>query len=121
MITPIIVKRNAPGVSEGLPSLVEPYLGAPSKTLPQPEAYVGSPRYPPKPKAAAPAPAANEAPAPAAGAPQTASPTPLPSRPVSDQPQQPATPNAEELLRQLADSEPRISNSRRRRRPRARA
>ena len=102
MVTPNIVKRNAPGVSEGLPSLVEPYLGAPSKTLPKPEAYVGSPRYAPKPKAAAPAPAANEAPAPAAGAPQTASPTPLPSRPVSDQPQQPATPNAEELLRQLA-------------------
>ena len=102
MVTPIIVKRNAPGVSEGLPALVEPFLGAPSKTLPQPEAYVGSPRYAPKPKAAAPAPAANEAPAPAAGAPQTASPTPLPSRPVSDQSQQPATPNAEELLRQLA-------------------
>ena len=102
MVTPIIVKRNAPGVSEGLPALVEPFLGAPSKTLPQPEAYVGSPRYAPKPKAGAPAPAANEAPAPAAGAPQTASPTPLPSRPVSDQSQQPATPNAEELLRQLA-------------------
>ena len=52
MVTPIIVKRNAPGVSEGLPALVEPFLGAPSKTLPQPEAYVGSPRYAPKPKAA---------------------------------------------------------------------
>ena len=102
MVTPIIVKRNAPGVSEGLPALVEPFLGAPSKTLPQPDAYVGSPRYAPKTKAPAPAPAANETPAPAAGAPQTASPAPLPSRPVSDQRQQPATPNAEELLRQLA-------------------
>ena len=102
MVTPIIVKRNAPGVSEGLPALVEPFLGAPSKTLPQPDAYVGSPRYAPKTKAPAAAPAANETPAPAAGAQQTASPAPLPSRPVSDQRQQPATPNAEEVLRQLA-------------------
>ena len=102
MVTPIIVKRNAPGVSEGLPALVEPFLGAPSKTLPQPDAYVGSPRYAPKTKAPAAAPAANETPAPAAGAQQTASPAQLPSRPVSDQRQQPATPNAEEVLRQLA-------------------
>ena len=120
MVTPIIVKRNAPGVSEGLPALVEPFLGAPSKTLPQPDAYVGSPRYAPKTKAPAPAPAANETPAPAAGAQQTASPAPLPSRPVSDQRQQPATPNAEECC----GSSPfrsRTSNRRSRRRRMARA
>ena len=37
---------ESPGVSEGLPSAVEPYLAAPKKTLPQPTPYVGSPRYP---------------------------------------------------------------------------
>jgi pilus assembly protein CpaC len=46
MITPTIVRRGATGVSEGLPSIVEPYLGAPSRSLPQPPPYVGSPRYP---------------------------------------------------------------------------
>jgi pilus assembly protein CpaC len=46
MITPTIVRRGATGVSEGLPSIVEPYLGAPSRTMPQPAPYVGSPRYP---------------------------------------------------------------------------
>jgi pilus assembly protein CpaC len=46
MITPTIVRRGQTGVSEGLPSLVEPYLGAPSKTIPNADPYVGSPRYP---------------------------------------------------------------------------
>jgi pilus assembly protein CpaC len=46
MITPTIIRRGQTGVSEALPSLVEPYLGAPSKRLPNPEPYVGSPRYP---------------------------------------------------------------------------
>jgi pilus assembly protein CpaC len=46
MITPTIVRRGATGVSEGLPSIVEPYLGAPSHPMPQPAPYVGSPRYP---------------------------------------------------------------------------
>ena len=46
MITPQIVRRGSMGVSEGLPSLVEPYLSAPPKTLPPPAPYVGSPRYP---------------------------------------------------------------------------
>jgi pilus assembly protein CpaC len=46
MITPTIVRRGQSGVSEGLPSLVEPFLEAPSKTVPVPDAYVGSPRYP---------------------------------------------------------------------------
>ncbi len=46
MITPQIVRRGSTGVSQGLPAAVEPYLGAPSKTQPQPAPYVGSPRYP---------------------------------------------------------------------------
>ena len=46
MITPSIIRRGGTGVSEGLPSLVEPYLGPPSKTHPNPDAYTGSPRYP---------------------------------------------------------------------------
>jgi hypothetical protein len=84
MITPQIIKKGQPGVSEGLPSLVEPYLGPPNKTLPNPDAYVGSPRYPVTTKGRAEAPAAN-APVAAGGAQQA----PLPSNPVSDQPQQP--------------------------------
>jgi pilus assembly protein CpaC len=46
MITPTIIRRGQMGVSEGLPSPVEPFLGAPSKRLPPPPPYVGSPRYP---------------------------------------------------------------------------
>ena len=46
MITPHIVRKGSMGVSNGLPSAVEPYLGPPSKTHPQPAPYVGSPRHP---------------------------------------------------------------------------
>ena len=46
MITPTIIKRGQMGVSEGLPNLVDPYMGAPKKSLPNPAPYVGSPRYP---------------------------------------------------------------------------
>jgi pilus assembly protein CpaC len=46
MITPQIVRRGSTGVSSGLPSAVEPYLGAPAKRVPQPAPYVGSPVYP---------------------------------------------------------------------------
>ena len=45
MITPTIIKRGQTGVSEGLPSLVEPYLNRPNKTYPNPDPYTGSPRY----------------------------------------------------------------------------
>ena len=48
MITPHIVKRGAAGVSNNLPSPVEPYMAPPSKTHAQPEPWVGSPRYPAK-------------------------------------------------------------------------
>ncbi len=61
MITPTIIRRGQMGVSEALPSMVEPFLGAPSKTMPPPAPYVGSPRYPapgqPAPRGGASAPA----------------------------------------------------------------
>ena len=82
MITPQIIRRGQPGVSEGLPSLVEPYLAAPPKTHPNPDAYTGSPRYPVNqaPRSGnSPAPA----PAPAAATPSSA---PVPSRPITQQP-----------------------------------
>jgi pilus assembly protein CpaC len=46
MITPTIIKKGQMGVSEGLPSIVEPYLNRPEKTHPNPDPYNGSPRYP---------------------------------------------------------------------------
>ncbi|HEY2432657.1 MAG TPA: type II and III secretion system protein family protein [Vicinamibacterales bacterium] len=46
MITPTIVRRGSTGVSEGLPNLVEPFINAPSKPMPPPPPYTGSPRYP---------------------------------------------------------------------------
>jgi pilus assembly protein CpaC len=79
MITPTIVRRGSTGVSEGLPSLVEPYMGAPDKTYPNPAPYVGSPRYPANRPAPVEIPSAapqGRPAAPAAGAP------PLPSRPI---------------------------------------
>ena len=69
MITPTIVKRGGMGVSESLPSLVEPYLDGPKKPLANPDPYVGSPRYPVTPEAARPG---GDAPAPAS-APETVS------------------------------------------------
>jgi pilus assembly protein CpaC len=113
MITPQIIRRGSTGASEGLPSLVEPYLGAPDKRLPTPAPYVGSPRYPvnrPAPRnesnAPAPAPVPENMPAqsaPAQGAPvqgtpvqsapmQSAEPAPLQSRPVGQQPAVAAAP-----------------------------
>jgi len=46
MITPQIIRRGSTGASEGLPSLIEPYLAPPAKTLPNPAPYTGSPKYP---------------------------------------------------------------------------
>jgi pilus assembly protein CpaC len=94
MVTPIIVRRDSTGVSQGLPSLVEPFLGAPNKTLPQPDPYTGSPINPvthkskpapaPAPAPApSPAPVPSPAPAPAAQAPAEMS---APSQPVSSRP-----------------------------------
>jgi hypothetical protein len=86
MITPQIVRRGSTGVSEGLPSLVEPYMDAPTKTYAPPAPYTGSPRTAPnqpqkgktggapQPDAAAPAPNAEPMTAHAAPAATTASP-----------------------------------------------
>lgn len=46
MITPQIIRRGSTGVSESLPSLIEPYMTAPTKTYAPPTPYTGSPRYP---------------------------------------------------------------------------
>ena len=75
MITPTIIRRGQMGVSEGLPSLVEPYLDRPNRTYPNPDAFTGSPRYP-----------ANQAPRGGNddNQPQAAAqPAPVPSRPVA--------------------------------------
>ena len=87
MITPTIIRRGQSGVSEGLPSPVEPYLDRPNKTYPNPDAYTGSPRYP-----------ANQSPRggdnnnpPPSPAPAPVAAAPLPSRPVAAQPA-PTTP-----------------------------
>jgi pilus assembly protein CpaC len=84
MITPTIIRRGQMGVSEGLPSLVEPYLGPPSKTYANPDAYTGSPRYPVNQGNRG---GGNNNPAPAP-APSTSAmpPAPVPSRPISQPP-----------------------------------
>jgi pilus assembly protein CpaC len=99
MITPTIIKRGQMGTSEGLPSLVEPYMGAPNKSLPNPAAYVGSPRYPVDKagsrsgSADAPAPAAAPAPAPVAAAPAPVRPsTRSTAKPAADKPVVPSAP-----------------------------
>ncbi len=46
MITPTIIRKGSMGVSEGLPSPVVPFLGAPAHRLPPQAPYTGSPRYP---------------------------------------------------------------------------
>ena len=95
MITPSIIKKGQMGVSEGLPSLAEPYLKRPDQTYPSPDPYTGSPRYPadrPQPRegngaatqprqgAAQPMPQPLNPTSPA----QKATPTaPLPARPIS--------------------------------------
>jgi len=46
MITPTILRRGSTGVSEGMPTIVEPFLGRPSTVRPPPAPYTGSPRWP---------------------------------------------------------------------------
>jgi pilus assembly protein CpaC len=101
MITPTIIRKGGLGVSESLPSLVEPYLPRPDKTYPSPDAYTGSPRYPadrPQPRegnAPVARPSSDNAPAaaPAAAPRPTATPAPTASAPVPSRPitQTPAT------------------------------
>ena len=86
MITPVIIKRGQMGVSEGLPQLVEPYLGATPKSSPTPAPYVGSPRFPPTAPPARRGADASQPPAAAQpGTNQTATPSqnaPVTSRPI---------------------------------------
>ena len=105
MITPTIIRRGSTGVSQALPSLVEPYMAAPPKTVPPPAPYVGSPRYPanqPAPRGAkepAPAPTSNQ-PAPVARPIQGAAKLPPApalapaSQPIEAEPSATATPKA---------------------------
>jgi pilus assembly protein CpaC len=86
MITPSIIRRGQMGVSEGLPSLVEPYLDVPNKRHPNPDPYLGSPRYPVN--QSKPAGGDNNAPAPAPQA-SGSSKSPVPSRAVGQQPNGP--------------------------------
>ncbi|HXG54416.1 MAG TPA: pilus assembly protein N-terminal domain-containing protein [Vicinamibacterales bacterium] len=114
MITPTIIRRGQMGVSQGLPSNVEPFMGAPDKRLPPQDPYVGSPRYPanqPAPRdpnlatsAAASVPVADQkvAPAPVAvtrqstPAPQAKRvPEPVPSTPINAPAPLPAAPKAD--------------------------
>jgi pilus assembly protein CpaC len=100
MITPVIIRKGQMGVSEDLPSLVEPYLGPPDRTYPNPDAFVGSPRYPtnqPVPHGGreeppAPAPAQPVAPANVHPAAQPASQAPV--APAGSVPPVPAAPPA---------------------------
>ena len=117
MITPTIVRRGAPGVSEGLPSLVQPYLGAPDKTYPNPDAWVGSPRYPAnqpaprnngtdasagQPAPSAPAPASTSAPAPLASRPVQQAPAAVPQQAIAPVPQQATAPVPAPVARSVA-------------------
>lgn len=92
MITPTIIRRGQMGASEGLPTLVEPYMGAPSKVLPAPEPYVGSPRYPAtdqRPAGGGQEPASKPAPV-APVAPQNIHPAAMPPAPKNTPVQAPA-------------------------------
>jgi pilus assembly protein CpaC len=88
MVTPTIVKRGSTGVSEGLPSLVEPYMPANDRPIAPPAPYVGSPVYPPQSGGNVPAPAPAPEPVPAPVQPAQAPPSSvmIPSVPVPQQP-----------------------------------
>ena len=70
MVTPTIVRRGSTGVSQGIPSLVEPFMGPNEKPIAPPAPYVGSPAYPPKGGGEAPAPAPAPQPSPSRQQPQ---------------------------------------------------
>ena len=97
MITPQIIRRGSPGVSQGLPTILEDYLAAPEKRMPQPDAYTGSPRYPvagqQTPRTGggdAPVPQPQAASQPQGVQPQPKAPAPLPSQPIAMSASQPA-------------------------------
>jgi pilus assembly protein CpaC len=90
MITPTIIRKGQMGVSEGLPSLVEPYMRRPDQTYPNPEPFIGSPRYPadrPQPREGnGPAPKSSSDSSPAPMSPSASA--PVASRPISQTPAQ---------------------------------
>ena len=87
MITPTIIRKGQMGVSEGLPALVEPYMGRPDKTYPNPDAFTGSPRYPANQQAPNDGNYKNSPSVPAPSSSQSSSqPAPVPSRPISQKP-----------------------------------
>jgi pilus assembly protein CpaC len=98
MVTPTIVRKGSFGVSSGIPSLVEPFLGPNEKPIAPPAPYVGSPLYPVKPgggnDAPAPAPTPSAPPVVASAAPVQ---DPVPSKPFGSpavMPTQSSTPPA---------------------------
>jgi pilus assembly protein CpaC len=95
MVTPQIVRRGSTGVSQGLPSLVEPFMDPNPAPIAPPAPYVGSPVYPPKGGSTSPAPA--PAPQPSAPPAQKNAPMPQPMtqsvpQPVSSTPIKAAAP-----------------------------
>jgi pilus assembly protein CpaC len=90
MITPTIIKKGSMGVSEGLPSNVEPFLGAPDKRLPPQPPYTGSPRYPSNMEQPRDRNMSDAAPQPAPQAPANASPSANAARPGQLNPVQPS-------------------------------
>ena len=104
MITPQILRRGSMGAATGLPNLIEPYMPAPNKTLPQPAPRLpgGAPRQDQTTTAAAPpspaAPPASAAPpiaaqgfSPATPATVVAQPAALSAPPVRSETVAPAT------------------------------
>ncbi|HVJ26742.1 MAG TPA: hypothetical protein VM493_04340, partial [Vicinamibacterales bacterium] len=91
MVTPTIVRKGSTGVSSGLPSLVEPFLGPNEKPLAPPPPYVGSPLYPVNP-GAVPVPATQPAPTTAPAAANRTAPVqdPVPSTPIQSPAAMPA-------------------------------
>lgn len=84
MVTPTIVRRGSTGVSSGIPSLVEPFLGPNTRPVAPPAPYVGSPLYPAAPGGGASAPTPAPAPQPVAPVQQAPRPVqdPVPSTPI---------------------------------------
>lgn len=121
MITPQIVRMGSTGVSEGLPSPVEPWLDAPKRRLPPSAPYVGSPKYPATETnggngdAPAPAPAADPATSTPAPAPSSSSTTPAPAAmkpaPVAARPSKPAPKPVEMSAAKPTSAKPAMATS----------
>jgi pilus assembly protein CpaC len=102
MVTPTIVRRGSTGVSQGLPSLVEPYMGPNTKPIPSPAPYVGSPVYP------AGSGGNNNNNNEAAQQRPTNMPQATPATPAATMPQQPAQASAPAMPVQAPQSQPRV-------------